>query len=173
MGLRQNNRIRGKNPKDRIPQKSADQDQSQTGSDRIPKHEPGDPPDRLRSVLPPILGADHDQAVADCNGRLLHNKKDLIDHSRPRQGFLPVGTQHDIVGHIHAVGDDVLQRHDHQHGEQIAVKVFVMSKKCLFHQKSPHPGFLSDMPIIACGSSSAKRSQGNPVIFVLWSSEYL
>ena len=63
------------------------------------------------ALLAPLLGCDDDQGVADRDGGLLHEEKNLVYSGCAGQSRLTVAAEHDVVGHVDTVGDDVLQGH--------------------------------------------------------------
>ena len=84
----------------------------------------GDALDGLGALLPPVLAPQHHRRVPRPQKELLEQELHLVHGADTRHGGLAVGTDHDVVGQIHAQGDDVEQ---HQHGpdrKEIFVKVF-------------------------------------------------
>ena len=126
LSLVQDLRVRREDP-EQLPGKDRAEDNDQDPhAESDPEHRPGDPPYRLRPLLAPVLGGDDDQTVAHRHRQLVHHKEDLVHQRRAGQRLLAVVPQHDVVRHVHAVGDEVLHRHHNEHGEERMVKILIL-----------------------------------------------
>jgi hypothetical protein len=55
------------------------------------------------------LRGNNNQPITDNNCRLLDKEKYLIYQRRTRKSILTVRSKHDVIGHIHAIRNKVLQ----------------------------------------------------------------
>lgn len=95
--------------------KGADRHDDDTAQDAQLQGNAGQCPDGLDALLAPILGRQDDQGIADGQGHLLDHEEDLVDGGCPGEGILAVAAKHDVVGHVDAVGHEILQRHNDKH----------------------------------------------------------
>ena len=91
--------------------------------------------DRFELPLAPVLGAKHDHAFTNADHHHLQQKLNLIAQRNAGQRVLRVRANHEVIGQVDRIGEQVLQGERQYKAREYFVKVPVMHQLLLCHRE--------------------------------------